>query len=304
MRARRMISLENFGPSGRAGPFACRSEGSFTAARIQLWKASSSLRRACSEINDGRSGFIFMNFRIFDFSGSVKLIVALIPILGCGIIIGLRHWNFGIYRYLFTEDGLFEYLTSAIYFSAAAFAAVIALTFQRKGQFIMAAAYLLLTLSLFFVAGEEISWGQRILDFETPPVILEKNTQQELTIHNLEPIQRILHAIYIVIGAYGAFLWLATLPNIPPLRAHITPYVAPRWYLSTYFLPVFFLYTHLEMASRETAWFQYRHPDQEPAEFIMSLGFLLFVLSNRFRQILDLSLDKGQILNVTWRSSI
>lgn len=235
-------------------------------------------------------------------TATLKLVVALLPLIGCTAIIGLRNTKFGIYRRLFTEDGLFEYLTSAMYFGAAAIAIVIALAFKRKGRIMLAAVYSLLTLGLFFVSGEEISWGQRILNIETPPAFLESNTQQELTIHNLEPIQRKLHGIYVFVGAYGAFLWLLTLPRLASLRTRITPYVVPRWYLATYFLPVFILYTHFEVATRETAWFQYRNPDQEPAEFIMSLGFLLFVLSNRYRQILDLSLDKCRLFNVTWRS--
>ena len=233
---------------------------------------------------------------------TLKLVIELLPLISCAAIIGLRSTNFGIFRRLFTEDGLFEYLTSAIYFGAAAVAIVIALDFKRKGRFMLAAAYTLLTLGLFFVAGEEISWGQRILNIETPSVILESNTQQELTIHNLEPIQRKLHGTYVFVGAYGAFLWLLTLPRIALLRTCLTPYVVPRWYLATYFLPVFIFYTHIEMATRETAWFRHRHPDQEPSEFIMSLGFLLFVLINRYRQILDLSLDKCRLFNVTWRS--
>ena len=40
---------------------------------------------------------------------------------------------------------------------------------------------------VFFVGlGEEISWGQRILNIETPEAIKEINAQGELTIHNLE----------------------------------------------------------------------------------------------------------------------
>jgi hypothetical protein len=231
-----------------------------------------------------------------------KLVVALLPLISCVAIVWLRIEDRRFFKRLFTEDGLFEYLTSAIYFGAAAIAIVIAFAFKRNERFMLAVAYSLLTLGLFFVAGEEVSWGQRILNIETPPAIIEINRQQELTIHNLEPIQRMLHGIYIFVGAYGAFLWLLTLPRIVSLRTRIMPYIVPRWYLATYFLPVFIFYTHFEVATQETAWFRYRHPDQEPAEFIMSLGFFLFVLSNRYRQILDLSLDKCRLFNVAWRS--
>ena len=36
-----------------------------------------------------------------------------------------------------------------------------------------------------FVAGEEISWGQRLLAFKPPEVFLQENFQQELNVHNL-----------------------------------------------------------------------------------------------------------------------
>ena len=36
----------------------------------------------------------------------------------------------------------------------------------------------------FFVAGEEVSWGQRLVGFLPPKMFLEKNAQQELNLHN------------------------------------------------------------------------------------------------------------------------
>ena len=46
---------------------------------------------------------------------------------------------------------------------------------------------LLAGLGLFcwFVAGEEISWGQRLLAFQPPEFFLRENFQQELNLHNL-----------------------------------------------------------------------------------------------------------------------
>lgn len=37
----------------------------------------------------------------------------------------------------------------------------------------------------FFVAGEELSWGQRIFAFQPPDIFLEQNYQQEANLHNL-----------------------------------------------------------------------------------------------------------------------
>ena len=43
----------------------------------------------------------------------------------------------------------------------------------------------LLALFCFFGAGEELSWGQRIFDFDTPEFFQEHNAQQETGLHNL-----------------------------------------------------------------------------------------------------------------------
>jgi hypothetical protein len=45
--------------------------------------------------------------------------------------------------------------------------------------------YLGLALLFFFGAGEEISWGQRILGFQTPEPLSQVNRQEEFNLHNL-----------------------------------------------------------------------------------------------------------------------
>ena len=45
--------------------------------------------------------------------------------------------------------------------------------------------YLGLALLFFFGAGEEISWGQRILGFQTPETLSQVNRQEEFNLHNL-----------------------------------------------------------------------------------------------------------------------
>lgn len=55
------------------------------------------------------------------------------------------------------------------------------LTKLNKGRNIW---FLLLGLLFFFGAGEEISWGQRIFDFETPE-FMASNIQGEFSVHNL-----------------------------------------------------------------------------------------------------------------------
>lgn len=71
-----------------------------------------------------------------------------------------------------------------------------------------AVALLLGGLGLLVVAGEEISWGQRLFGLETPVALAEANTQDELTLHNVDGLQQ-----KAVIGQIG----LALLGVLAPL---------------------------------------------------------------------------------------
>jgi len=103
------------------------------------------------------------------------------------------------------EDGLVEYLQSFFYLLTAALGAMIANRFLKNRQKGLAAIYLLFSLALIFIAGEEISWGQRIFNLDNPDFFTQHNTQKEINFHNLGPVQNFLHFSYILIGLFGAF---------------------------------------------------------------------------------------------------
>lgn len=82
-------------------------------------------------------------------------------------------------RPLVREDNIVEDVTAAFFFVAAI---IFLRAFLLQRNF-----FLLLLFIIFFIgAGEEISWGQRILGFTTPALIAENNVQGELTLHNME----------------------------------------------------------------------------------------------------------------------
>ena len=78
--------------------------------------------------------------------------------------------------YLTSEDNLYEGGTSLFLLSAS----ILFFISAKKNIFMI-----LLALVFLFGAGEEISWGQRILGFEPPAEIKEVNVQSEFNIHNL-----------------------------------------------------------------------------------------------------------------------
>ena len=177
------------------------------------------------------------------------------------------------------EDSFIEYSQAFLYFSASILSILIVVVYVKKRSRIRALLYCFLSSGLLFVSFEEISWGQRILEIETPRYFELNNTQGELSLHNLQPIQSKLIEAYILVGIFGSFAWIAArMPLTKPFR--ILEVIVPDWFTSSYFYPVLFIYSLFKYIAQPHEGSFLMWGDQEPAELILSMGFLAFVLSN------------------------
>lgn len=132
------------------------------------------------------------------------------------IILGYLTLGFDIQwmPFLYREDGYFEYAGAVSLFIASI---VLFYTFWKALKtradtgmhWIKLTVYLGMALLFFFGAGEEISWGQRIFNIETPEVLMEVNAQEEISVHNL--------IIFTDIGVEDLFnlFWMVVIVLIP-----------------------------------------------------------------------------------------
>jgi hypothetical protein len=81
------------------------------------------------------------------------------------------------YRDAMQEDRFIEW-ASVVVFAAAGMSHVVRAARARRGFDVLVGLFLLV------VAGEEMSWGQRLLGVTPPSYFLEHNTQQEMNLHN------------------------------------------------------------------------------------------------------------------------
>lgn len=159
-------------------------------------------------------------------------LIALTVIFGLYIVF-LALFNVDAYSALIQEDGIIEYASALFWLLAALFGGVRLIrrtTFKRDYH----AKYALLSyigLLLFFLvcAGEEISWGQRILGIETPELLKAVNVQDELTLHNIGSISIFSNSFFVL--TVGFFVCLPHYLNKHPyaqkyadFRAYPTPH--------------------------------------------------------------------------------
>jgi hypothetical protein len=122
------------------------------------------------------------------------------------VIVFLHFWKPSVVAGLTVEDGAVEYLTAALFLVAAvAFSAAAVVRAARKLWVLPLAA------ACFLVAGEEVSWGQRLRGVGTPGALAEVNVQGETNLHNIEGVHGIVRAVSVVV--------LVTLFALLPLAA-------------------------------------------------------------------------------------
>jgi hypothetical protein len=130
---------------------------------------------------------------------------------------------------LFQEDGVAEWLTFAAFALAAWQLSSVARV--KTEPPLTRLACLGLTLFCVFVAGEEISWGQRLIGYRPPTVFLEHNHQQEANLHNLlKGLLETRTMVALVAGLYGVLAsYLAHVQLVPRAlapSARLIPYFA------------------------------------------------------------------------------
>ncbi len=124
------------------------------------------------------------------------------------VFTALTHWSLSAYKdvnWFGGEDGASEWWSVATYLAASGLAAATAWRLRQAGHTRM--GYLHLALAGVFLLGalEEISWGQRLFDWDTPVALEAVNQQGETTIHNVGNVAAVIFAIFF----WGSVLALA-----------------------------------------------------------------------------------------------
>ncbi len=190
-----------------------------------------------------------------------------------------------LYANISAEDALVEYATAGLYVAMSVMA-IINLIHLRKRRASMGAFYflyfishMLFALGTFLVAGEEISWGQRLLGVETPEHLAAINTQDELNLHNNVAVFGYVYEAYFWLAFYGAFFWVLakSLKNIRVSQKikNLIKYWAPPPILIGFFIPMMIF-----VRARQGLGSFYTDPWEETIELLLAAGFFIFMWWN------------------------
>ncbi len=135
-----------------------------------------------------------------------------------------------LYRWMLSENHPVELLTFVSLFSASIVGWK--LTWRARNherRVLVFGFYALFSAGLFFVAMEEVSWGQWLIGFETPSAIKLINKQGELNLHNVTAFHAPFEFLRLAFGLGGLFgVWFSS-------RQH-TQYIGTPAILSSWFV--------------------------------------------------------------------
>jgi hypothetical protein len=192
-------------------------------------------------------------------------------------VIGIRTGLAGHRAWFSEEDGLAENLQFAFLVLATFGAGFVARARRRRGERLLAVLYVGLAFVLFFVAGEEVSWGQRVFDIQTPPTWAAHNIQGEITLHNTYLFTPIFSLAQLVLGLGIGLAALTPWERLLPVAwDRFRQVLVPGPALAPYFLmsAAWRAYRYTMVTPQTPAWIGEL---SEVPELILYLGMLLFV---------------------------
>ena len=210
-----------------------------------------------------------------------RTIFYLCPLLSL-LLLGTYFIDERIVAQLGREDSVVEWVTFICFLAGGIAAGLCARFFFRSKQRLYGVVFLMVCLMAIFIAGEEISWGQRIFGWQTPEALAELNRQGETNLHNT-PFSPFEYAPHLA-SAYGMVAYALT-RLIPFLRkfAGKVEFLIPPFFLASVFLvPCVWLFARATNIVQFTI-FTSRY--NEWGELYLSAGFLFFIVLVRRRLI-------------------
>jgi len=191
------------------------------------------------------------------------------------LMIFMRKHQFFIY--MEAEDSVIETIQVVFLVINTVISGLLANRFLKQKKKVLAIVFMIISFGFFVISAEEISWGQRIFNFQTPAEYAAINNQNELTLHNYEHVYGYVYKAYMLIGLFGASLWTIKkfLSKIAPKSfKELFLLAIPDWQYFFFFFTVFLYNLEVKILHPipgDSLW-------EEPTELLLFLGLAIFLL--------------------------
>ncbi len=183
------------------------------------------------------------------------------------------------YKWYTGEDKFAEVMQVLFYTVAFVFCSVIIKNLFNKDEKAIAGLYVIVFLGLFFLIGEELSWGQRLFGWETSESFKEINKQDETNLHNVYGVGSTFKWVQMLIGAYGTILPLLLLKlNVFRQNEEFFSFVIPHFSLIPFFMPLFVWRFYRNVFDPPKEFYFVISEFNEVMEFVLAVGMALFMI--------------------------
>jgi hypothetical protein len=133
-----------------------------------------------------------------------ELCVFFLPLLFAIGFYWLRSQHRSFYYVFVQEDGIAEDFQALLLLGAAILSGLTAKVLFSVKQRFLTAVFVLLTIGIFLVFGEEVSWGQRIFGWQSEGYFAANNFQHETNLHNDAHIRFFLDPAVLAVSTFAA----------------------------------------------------------------------------------------------------
>ena len=135
---------------------------------------------------------------------------------------------------------------------------------------------LILGIGLFWVGGEELSWGYTWIFDAGPDAMVNRNRQREVNLHNLEGIDQIIRTVGVLVTGLVYVVWPVLVMRVESARRLRVRFAVPVPLMIPSAI-IIIISSLLEIFSRMRGDFL-RWPLGESGEVVLSLTALLFMI--------------------------
>lgn len=135
-----------------------------------------------------------------------QIMLFALPFLAYLLLLMVSFWPLNFFKEIVKEDHIIEYLQFWTLILGGVSGLLAMIKHLKIGRHWRAMLAGLAMLVFFVIAGDEISWGQRLLGLETSESYQEINRQGELTWHNLYAVEWLMIYAYTSISLIGTVI--------------------------------------------------------------------------------------------------